>query len=260
MYTPLKLQNEIVIDSHAHIGGWYDYYVTQWDNARGMVEIMDVIGIDSAVVSGFPALHGNVTYGNDLVAKAMADFTGRFFGFAAINPNYPDNMLPELERCRKAGFVGIKLHADGQLEDWQGIKAVTEKLYPVYEFAQENKLIVLAHTFGTPQHLEELAKAHPAVTFIIGHGSEIFWSGPGRWETVVRDQPNVYISLSTTFRSGHIKIMVQEIGVEKLLYGSDMTYLDPGFGLGPIIFADIRDEDKRKILGLNFQSIIERRK
>ena len=56
-------------------------------------------------------------------------------------------------------------------------------------------------------------------------------------------------------RRGHA---VRAVGAGKLLFGTD-SYLNPfAFGLGPILYARISDDDKRRILGLNMARLLER--
>ena len=43
----------------------------------------------------------------------------------------------------------------------------------------------------------------------------------------------------------------------KLLMGSDSVIFDPTFGIGPVAFANIREEDKKEILGAHALRLLE---
>jgi predicted TIM-barrel fold metal-dependent hydrolase len=51
---------------------------------------------------------------------------------------------------------------------------------------------------------------------------------------------------------------VSVLGSDKILFGTDLTYLDGTFQLGTVIYAKISDGDKRKILGLNMKNILDK--
>ena len=45
--------------------------------------------------------------------------------------------------------------------------------------------------------------------------------------------------------------MVEKLGADRILFGTDFVWIGAPFQLGAIAYADISDEDKRKIFGLN---------
>jgi predicted TIM-barrel fold metal-dependent hydrolase len=51
---------------------------------------------------------------------------------------------------------------------------------------------------------------------------------------------------------------VELYGADRLLFGSDMSDLPVGWGLGHIMYARISEADKRKILGENLQRLMAR--
>ncbi|MFO8007360.1 MAG: amidohydrolase family protein, partial [Candidatus Brocadiia bacterium] len=46
-------------------------------------------------------------------------------------------------------------------------------------------------------------------------------------------------------------------GAKRLLFGSDMSDLPIPWGLGPILYADISEADKRAILGGNLRRLLQ---
>ena len=60
----------------------------------------------------------------------------------------------------------------------------------------------------------------------------------------------------TSVTNGTIEWMVQQVGSERVIYGSDAPMRDPFPQFGWVAYADISEEDKRNILGRNMQKII----
>jgi predicted TIM-barrel fold metal-dependent hydrolase len=51
---------------------------------------------------------------------------------------------------------------------------------------------------------------------------------------------------------------VAEVGAERILYGSDLTWIDPRTQLGMILDAEVTDEDKALILRDNALRLFSR--
>jgi predicted TIM-barrel fold metal-dependent hydrolase len=237
------LRDELVIDMHTHLGSFNYYHIPDGDT-DSVVKEMDRLGVDLACTFAFAGVNSDFVYGNDVTADAMKRYPERFIGFAVMNPHYPDEMIPELERCLGLGFRGIKLIAAYQNYPEDGPAFI-----PAYRFAHENRLIVLSHGWARPDFLDGLAKEYPNATFIIGHG-------PSDFADVVKNRPNVYQCTCAALSFGDIERMAAAMPVEKILYGSDFTDLPMPFSFGPILYARIPDDAKRAILGLNAKTML----
>ena len=104
------LTGELVIDAHTHLGYFNHYHIPDGD-VVSVVGEMDRIGVNHACTFAFAGVNSDFVYGNDVTAEALRLFPDRFTGFAVVNPHYPTEMVPELERCHNLGFRGIKLIA-----------------------------------------------------------------------------------------------------------------------------------------------------
>ena len=247
------LTNELVIDSHCHMGFWANFNVPRGD-AAGMVSAMDRLGIKACVAAHHSSIGPDFRFGNDEALKAMADFPGRIYGYATVNPNYPDEMADEIERCISAGMVGIKLHPE-----MHKVAVDDERYRPAWEYANERGLPVLSHT-GTAglnpiKSFEKLAEEYLDAIIILGHagfGSE----GARQSIEAGRKYPNIYPEITgSTIVYGTLERMVRELGADRVLFGTDLPFLDPRPQIGRVAFAKISDEEKRLVLGLNAQRI-----
>jgi hypothetical protein len=244
-----------VIDCHAHLGYWQNFNVPA-GTAKDMVTSMDELGISMTCITAHAAIGPDFTLGNGMVGQAMADFPGRFAGYVTVNPNYPDEMVPELEKCfRVKGFMGIKLHPN-----MHGVSVDHPHYRRAYETAQLRKCPLLVHTWGVAdiRCVDELAGQYPDASFIMGHsggdmtGMEAAIGVMNRHENVHGD-----FALSTTLE-GNVEWFVKEVRSKKMLFGSDVPFFDPRPAVGRIALSDLETSQKRDILGGNMKRLMGR--
>jgi predicted TIM-barrel fold metal-dependent hydrolase len=240
----LPISGELVIDAHAHLGLMKDYYVPR-PEAADLVAYMDRYGTATACIFAFAGVTSDFVLGNDLVAAAVQDFPERFIGYTTLNANYPEDLIPELERCERLGLRGIKL-----ITAYQGHSEETERFFPVYEWANSRRKIILSHQWGSADFLGRMAAQYPQICFVIGH------LNPG-YAGVVRKCDNVFTTTTFVPWPGAIAAAVKTFGAAKILFGSDFPDLDTSLNIGPLLTARINDEDKRMILGRNMRGILE---
>jgi len=241
----LPIKDELVIDAHTHLGGYFNLYHIPFGRAKGILEQLDRLGIDKICTFSFAGVNSDFTLGNDLVAQAVKEYPNRIVGYTTLNANYPDEWIPELERRRKMGLKGIKL-----ICEYQGTTTGRTDFSPVYQYANERQMIIINHYWGSPQFLDGLADEYPNICFIIGHYAI-------EYAEVLHKRKNVYQCTCAALMYGDIEKLLRLVDASKVVYGSDLTDLDGPFGLAPILYAKVSDEDKRKILGLNMQKILD---
>jgi len=238
-----KLEDIFVVDIHCHLGPWPDFHIPGND-IDGMVKVMDRVGINLVCISSHAALKSDFALGNDITHEAMERYPGRVLGYIFVNPNHPDGVLDELERCEKLGMRGIKIHSiNGYPYDGQNYR-------PAYEFANDRRWHLLAHTWGADAKVfKKLSEEYPEVKFILAH------SGVSSFETYVelgRERENIYLDLATSYVGyGWVERFVSEVGSDKILFGSDMPFISAANQIGKVLYARISDEDKIRILGGN---------
>jgi predicted TIM-barrel fold metal-dependent hydrolase len=248
-----KIRKYRIIDSHGHMG-YYKLFNMPGNSADKMVETMDRVGIEKICVSAMPGLEVDYRYGNEMVADAIRRFGSRFLGYACINPYEQDDIIPELERCfDKLGMCAIKLHPD--LID---CPAESSRYNPVYEFANERKLVIMNHTWGRPKFLADLAEKYKDVKFVHAHYGSV-WDGVSEFEMLklFRDIENVYVdNAGSSGYLGAFERLVDYVGADKIVFGTDMPFLDARHQIGNVVLSEIDEEAKIKILSKNFLSLI----
>lgn len=239
------LRDEKFYDCHGHIG-WADPYHVVNDSPAELVAEMDKFGLDACCVFGMQIM-GDNNFSNDETAEMLAAYPNRFIGFTFINPNYGERlMLEELERGLTLGMQGVKLLPSSYGAypvDGPGIEV------PV-RWAHEHHQIILSHTWGSAERLRDLCTRYPNACFIAGHSTTAFVE-------LCKEVDNVYICTCPFLAWNQTEQYVELYGADRILFGSDLTDLPIGWGMGQIMYANISEEDKRKILGGNLLRIME---
>ena len=239
-----------VIDFHAHVGPWGRNGGT--DDVDNMLRNMDAAGVDQACINCIS--HSSARRGNDIVAGFVERHPRRFIGVGFVTPHYPDEALRELERAFDVlGMRFLKIYPS-----YFGKPHDDPAYAPILEWADERGLVVMSHPyypeFGegasvVPERYEKLAARYPRLRWVMAH------QGDGGAPPVVeaaREMPNIYLeTCGSGCLNGGVQRVVEAIGPDRVLYGSDYLLFDMRAQMGKIITADISEEANRKILGLN---------
>jgi predicted TIM-barrel fold metal-dependent hydrolase len=154
--------------------------------------------------------------------------------YVSINPHFPENIKEDLAKFDQWApyAVGLKF-----LADYHRV-AVTDKAYEyALKFAEERALPILNHTWGGSACnggpiMLEVAQKYPRIKFFMGH------SIYGDWEYARR-----------------VVKLVEMVGSERLLYGTDLPWFDEFQGIGGVLSAKITEDDMRNILYRNVERI-----
>jgi uncharacterized protein len=239
-----------VVDCHAHFGP----YTRIWFPTRttaDMLHTMDRVNVRVAICSHHTGLVGETPYGNQrLQEDALEPEPARFLGYTVWNPHLAAEQERDLETWPPhEGFVGFKIHPS--LHD----VAMTDARYePVLAYANAHRLPVLSHTWGHsgvdgPSCVGAVAEAYPDLQLLLGHS--LF----GQWDEAVRlagIYPNLWLELCASYAvGGVIEKLVEGVGSERVLYGTDLPWFDPMYAIGCVLHAEITEDDKRNILHRN---------
>lgn len=232
-----------IVDAHAHVGPARG--IDRPTSPDALVRLMDRIGIERSVVSGLMFATGvRVETMNDWVTECLHAHPDRFLGYCYLNPNFPEHLRDEIERCFDVpGFAGFKLHVS-----WNGVPYDDPAYAPVYEFAAQRRLPILAHTWGDEavRALARMARQYPATPFLAGH------SGAGDVEinlAEARATPNLYLEL--TYSGGTpwlVERMAKAVGADRLVWGSDTILFAASHQVGKVVFADLSEAQQVAIL------------
>ena len=247
-----------IIDFHTHVGRWCQHWASE-DQPEHLIRSMDEFGVKTSVVHHLMGLtSGDVRRGNDIIGRAMLDYPGRLEGAIEVNPNYADATILELQRCSgEYDMRAIKLYPHRH-----GFHLNDRAYWPIFEFAESRGFIVVTHAgaraeIGTPVELSEAAKRFPGVTFVAYHAGPDL-EGAKIYGACARSNPNFYIEICAPMTQNIIEHLVREAGEDRVLFGSDSLLLSLSAAMGRIAYCRLTDDQKRSVLGLNAQRILNR--
>jgi len=245
-----------VYDMHGHMGPWRSIYFPRAE-AADMIRTMDSAGVRMLCFCHHAALF-SPDIGNAANVAAVRQFPDRLRAYLAVNPNYPELLLRDLDRFDDYAdvYVGLKLLAGYHGKPWDD-----ERYRPAWEFANERGLLVLAHTWGTssldgPEMVRKMAPRYPDLRLLLGHSCH------GSWDeaiSIAKELPNTYLELTAVLDDrGVVERFVRAGLAEKMLFGTDLPWFDPHHGIGSLLSAEISDEDRHLILHRNAEKLLAR--
>lgn len=254
--TGTPLDDVYVCDAHAHMGPYFNFLVREDGSPEAMVGIMDRLGIDVSIVSPHIAITCDYREGNRHAYEAAEQFPGRIVPFVVVNPNYPTAEIEAeiAHRHERGRIVGFKFHSS-----LHGATCLHDGYTPAYEYADEYSIPILSHAWngegGQERVVERLSERYPSIRFVNAHSS----SG---WERIdgacdlAESFDCVWLDLTgSRLVHGGLERMVERVGAARILWGTDNPFIDPRPGLGRVLCAELSDEDKRRILGLNAKKL-----
>ncbi len=244
-----RLSDIFIADCHCHLDYWAG--AVAWRvGIDGILEMMDEVGINVACLNKWNC--PDIYQANNDVGKAVKRYPRRIAGFAATSTALGEKNRDELKRCfDELGMRGIKVHSGYEnlpLRDRITFPDYKQSLNSVWEFAAERHCPILCHGWLTL----EIARRYPEAIFIAAHSV-----ANRRSSLLYKDCPNVYFDIAyTVLLRGNIEFFVKKVGVERILYGSDLPYSSPAHRIGQVIGTKLSDDDLRKILGGNLARIL----
>lgn len=209
------------------------------DLLKRWVEELDKNNVEKAVI--LPDWNDD-----SIVNLAAQHYPERFYRFLMLNP-LRENALELLENTHsKIGLHGIKLYPPLHY-----YHAYDERLNPVYDFCEQNKLLITYHMgvsvgkyadlrFMNPSDVSPVARDYPKINFLFAHFAtgylrELLFlmyhvdnvyaesSSSNKW----MDYLPYRIELKDVFRK-----ILELKGAEKIIFGTDSTLFPRGWRTG----------------------------
>lgn len=238
----------MITDVHAHI-----FSSDLEGNKRDLLRTAERYGVTRYYVSNVEAGHypseEDVARCNESVRDFCRERPDLIRGYTYLNPRNK-NSIAELRRgIEDYGMAGVKL--------WIATYCDVPEVFPIAEQLIAYDKPLLLHTFWksvgqladetTADHVAKLAKRYPELKIIMAHlGGEAYHS-----IRAIANCPNVWVDNSGTLvGSNDINYAVKLLGVDRVLFGSDMGIAFAG-PYGQILEADLTQEEREKILWKN---------
>lgn len=247
-----------IIDMHCHLGPTSNFYFPK-AQIEQMVEDADRVGVEKLCVAPHIGISCDHRRGNFLTYDAIQKFPDRVYGMVCLNPNKPDEIDCEFDSYYSIPqFVGVKIHPSSHSYPING-----PRYMPVFETVSLRGGFVLAHSWETDKNctaalFENVIQKFPKVNFILAHALGVR-EGVFKAIDLVNKYDNAYMDSSGfEFSDVCIEKIMQLVDNNKVFYGSDMPFHDIRGGVSRILFADLSDGVKEKLLGRNYQQLLVR--
>ena len=245
----------MIIDDHIHVHEWSFQPGQAEYEVDYVIGLMDQFGIDKGIIMDSLAYIGtDQTVSNDETLKAVKAHPDRLIGFANIKPQTGlDACRAEIDRTvGNWGFRGIKLHP--AVDQYPANDA--RLVHPIIAIAIEYDIPVWFHTghqpYATATLLGNLASTFPEAKIVCGHMAHgMFYDAI----CAARRHPTLYLEISHQ-GSHSFAAACQEVGPDRLIFGSDAPYASPGSIKRMVENSPLSPEDKANILGHNIARLI----
>lgn len=244
------------IDVHGH----YGTYTRRGDatdafhsgDAAEVVRRATNAGIELTIVSPLssllPRFQADAVAGNDEAARVVPHYPN-LRQYVVIDPRRPETYAQAERMLGQPHCVGIKIHPEEH-----GFP-IREHARPIFEFAARHRAIVLTHSSEQNSLASDFVpwvNEFPEVRLILAHIG-CGWDGDPTHQVRAIQQSrhgNVFADTSSarSVTPGLIEWAVKEIGVERVLFGTDTPLYHVAMQRARIDTADLSDADKRQIL------------
>lgn len=215
----------------AHLNAHYGVRCAGDGTLAGLLECERRVPVDRCVILCAATTPEQVMPSNRFAMRLQAE-DERVIAFGTLHPGFAD-WERELERLKRAGIRGIKLHPD-----FQGFRLDDARLLPIFE-AMQGEFILTVHVGDAlppeenpscPYKLASILRAFPSLTVIGAHlGGFRMWEhaqrvlGGGRYANLWLDTSSV----APILQGPDLTALVRAFPEERLLFGSDWPLWDP---------------------------------
>jgi predicted TIM-barrel fold metal-dependent hydrolase len=218
-------------------------------NVEFYIKVLDYYHIDKAIHLPVFKIDRKLSYRmNEL-------YPDRLFGFSNLNPR-SKQIDDDLEELVRKNVPGIKLHPDFMKFTF---KKYQKQMIKICEFCTENKIIVLSHTgsHSLIKNLIPILKKCDEIMFILGHSG--LCPQINQAIQLARECSNTYLEISgNPYTYKFIEaINDPNIGVERILFGTDIPSLNPRVEIEKVLSLNISVEEKRLIFSKNLEKLMK---
>jgi len=231
--------------------------------ADELIASMDEAGVDISVILNIGwTTHELCVETNDYIIESVSRYPQRLVGFCAVQPQSPKAAVAEIERCAEAGIRGVgEMRPDIQLFDLCD-EVIME---PLVEVLKKHQLVLLLHASEpigyeypgkggiTPDILYPFITSFPDLTLVCAH-----WGGGLPFYALMPEVKeaigNVYFDSAASpflYSPQVYNQVIQLVGADKILFGSDYPLLAQSRLLEEIKALDLAEETKNLVLSGN---------
>lgn len=259
-----------IIDSHVHlhrtsaqtVGNFSSYMIQDPIRYRAELEEAGICHVCGSVIDGEipgagrknPEIWQHIHELNETartLSAELSDGAEPFYtpGFH-VHPNFVRESCDEIASIHEEGYrlIGELVPYMHGWYDYDS-KAMKE----ILDTAEQFHMTVSFHSTG--YEFTRMVEDHPGLTFIAAHPGEK--PQMDRHIERMKQFPNLYLDLSGTglFRFGMLRYLVDAVGSERILFGTDYPICNPRMYVQAVYGEHLADEDLQNIFHRNAERI-----
>ncbi len=257
-----------IIDFHTHIypekiaekavesvGEFYGIPMDGNGTVSALLEDGGKCGVTNYVVHSVAVTASRVEAINDYISSQCMEH-GEFFGFGTMHADF-ENKIDEVERIRKMGLRGVKIHPDTQKFNMDD-----ERMNELYDYLRQNKIPLLIHCgdyrydFSHPRRLKKILKEFPGLVAIGAHFGG--WSMCDYAYEYLENE-NCFVDTSSSYWMlglRRARELIRLYGAERVVFGSDFPMWSISEELNKFYDMKLTEDENRLILHDNAMRIL----
>ena len=165
-------------------------------------------------------------------ALAIADDLGGFYvPGIMVHPDYADESIAAIDYYYERG-VRLIGELVPYMQGWQDYSC--EGFSKIIDHATEKNMILSLHSMGEDE-MDRMVERHPDTKFVFAHPGE--YGAFCRHMKRLKMSKNAYLDLSGygIFRHGMLRHAIDEVGVDRIIFGSDYPTCNPCMYVGGVM-------------------------
>lgn len=242
-----------MIDAHIHLDGKSLH--------PQVLPEADRLGIKKLICSSIANYIHYPTYeqvktANEDLRQVIHEHPERIAGYCYVNPRHGEQALIDYRRrIESEEMIGLKLWVATLCDDpltFPFIEASIAYRVPILIHAWDKTIGQLAYE-STATHVANLAERYPEAHIIMAH-----FAGKAETVDLIAPYKNVYTDTSgTPIGYGDTKIAVDCLGVERVIFGSDLSGACLASNIGKVMGAGLSNDDFDLVMGGNMERLLQ---
>lgn len=212
-----------------------------------LLSLMNKFGVDKACTLSTKGIFYDFSAGND-ETLAVCKKNLNLIPVATINPASYLNCYKEVERCIEIGFKIFRFFPE--IQEWSIRGLVFKKM--LYELSKADIIILIPASEGFNNIVNILGDIEIPVIITSFRYSEL-----GEAIEAIREYSNIYIETHMINSPDFLEILKDEVGLERVVFGSNAPLSYMLSALKPIEKSNINKIQKNRVLGKNLNSLLK---
>lgn len=255
-----------IIDFHVHpfieYEGYRGYYPLSYplqDNSMEDELTQFGIGLYCGSVITIPAkeipIQQLIRICNRQALRIRTQSNGRFIPGIQVSPVCVDESVVEMQ-IAKENDIRLLGELVPAFFGWQNYDCPGFR--DILDASRQFHMVVHLHTeTHLLDQMETLAADYPDITFVFAHPGEK--DRLLRHIEIMKQHENVHLDLSGTgiLRYGMLRHLVNQVGAERVLFGSDYPICNPNCYIAGVLSERLTDEERELIFAKNAKRLLE---